>query len=68
MNERIKELVTQAGFTANDPEKVFLRVYEQELNELVGLIVRECVSSIPLDMDSAEYLKVMRAVKQTFKD
>ena len=43
MNERIRELAEQAGFTANDEQKVFLKVYEQELEKFTELIVRECI-------------------------
>jgi hypothetical protein len=42
MNERIRELAEQAGFTANDEQKVFLKVYEQELGKFAELIVQEC--------------------------
>lgn len=49
MNERIKELARDAGFTSNDDQEVFLRVYEQELKKFAELIVRECmdVSMLP---------------------
>lgn len=42
--ERIKELARDAGFTSNDDQEVFLRVYEQELKKFAELIVRECLS------------------------
>ena len=44
MNERIRELAEQAGFTANDEQKVFLKVYEQELEKFAELIVKECAN------------------------
>jgi hypothetical protein len=40
--ERIRELARDAGFTSNDDQEVFLRVYEQELKKFAELIVREC--------------------------
>jgi uncharacterized protein YaaQ len=46
MNERIRELALQAGFTANDEQKVFLKVYEQELEKFAELIVQECQSRV----------------------
>lgn len=46
MNERIRELAEQAGFTANDEQKVFLQVYEQELKKFAELIVRECIARV----------------------
>lgn len=42
MNEQLQILAEQAGFTANDEQKVFLRVYEQELKKFAELIVEEC--------------------------
>ena len=46
MNERIRELAEQAGFTANDEQKVFLKVYEQELEKFAELIVKECIDQL----------------------
>ena len=42
MNARVRELAEQAGFTANDDQKVFLRVYDQELVKFAKLIAQEC--------------------------
>ena len=46
MNERIRELAEQAGFTANDEQKVFLQVYEQELKRFAELIVQDCANYV----------------------
>ena len=40
MNERIRELAEQAGFTAND---------EQKLEKFAELIVKECATTITND-------------------
>ena len=59
MNERIKELAFQASENYD---------YHPEFaKKFAELIVKECVNSIPLDMDQAEYLRVMRAIKNTFR-
>ena len=62
MNPRIKELALLSGFDIDTnvsfAEKTRLKCFAK-------LLVKECVNSIPLDMDPTEYLKVMRAVKNT---
>mgnify|MGYP000688608449 CR=1 FL=1 len=61
MSERIQELAIQASKQASPINSfAFAETFAK-------LIVKECVNSIPLDMDHAEYLKVMRAVKNTFE-
>lgn len=62
MNERIRELAEQAGFTANDEQKVFLQVYEQELKKFAELIIRECLSYAK--DDDMDFMKFM--IKRNF--
>lgn len=71
MNERIKELLEQASEYAHENRAGDWEVgpaYQDIFNEkFAELVVKECVNSIPLDMDQAEYLRVMRAIKNTFR-
>lgn len=71
MNERIQELAEQAGFTANDEQKVFLKVYEQELKKFAELIVRECLTFVePMpgsrDIDDLALEAAREGIKQHF--
>ena len=67
MNERIKELLEQAGVGDNWNAADWYSMSPKMLEKFAELIVKECVNSIPLDMDQAEYLRVMRAIKNTFR-
>ena len=64
MNERIKELARDAGFTSNDDQEVFLRVYEQELKKFAELIVRECIDIAYREGDNVAYLALHFRVKE----
>ena len=70
MNKRIQELAKESGGRWNHADHNMgssIEFQEKDIEQFVRLIVRECVSSIPVDMDHTEYLKVMRAVKATFR-
>jgi hypothetical protein len=66
MNERIRELARRVvGKNKNDVGSISL--FNEQIDQFAELIVQECVNSIPLDMEHIEYLRVMRAVKNTFR-
>lgn len=70
MNKRIQELAKQAGgyvSLAHEHDGKLILSGDDVIQEFAHLLVRECVRSIPLDMDHPEYLRVMRAVKNTFR-
>jgi len=68
MNERIKEFRFKAAEYANEQKPLGITKWNEKRDEkFAELIVRECVNSIPLDMDHVEYLRVMRTIKNTFR-
>jgi hypothetical protein len=74
MNKRIKQLADQCMVEVkNVPCKgidgwtTLETVRQLDPEKFADLIVKECVSSIPLDMDPTEFTKVLRAVKNTFR-
>lgn len=59
MNERIKDLATQAGieFTydpTETPVRAFIEVWEDDLEKFTKLIVKECIAVLDED-DGATY-------------
>ncbi len=72
MNERIRELIKEAQVIYNyapfygDMDRDPKPLYKLDPEKFAELIVRECINAIPLDMDTQEYYKAMRAIKDTF--
>ena len=66
MNELIQELLEQCQIETYGVNGELLE-FGFDAEKFAELIVKECVYSIPLDMDQAEYLRVMRAIKNTFR-
>ena len=60
MSKRIQELIEQAGFTANDPDKVFLRVFEAEIEKFAELISEECNDALAVN---AKLVKALMDIK-----
>ncbi len=77
MNERIEKLIKKAGFShmpkfcPNRDDFPVCQPYlykgtGEDFEKFAKLIVRECINTIPTDMDTQEYYKAMRAIKDTF--
>lgn len=68
MNEKIEGLARRSGATDENGSRATTTFCftKQELNGFTELIIQECIYAIPLDMDSTEYLKVVRSIKNHF--
>ena len=71
MNERIKELVKQAGFFVLSNGKIYIPTTSEEITDcqikFAELIVRECASLFPAEYDTVEgKLTIGKIIKNHF--
>lgn len=69
MNPRIQELKRQARAFYLEDESLdcsLEKLHQLVDDKFVELLVQECIKALPLDMDTREYTKAMRAILEHF--